>query len=74
MQTLHLPEKAAWVQGNNAVDLTLDEPFDGRRTDVGSLGMLLYFITTCSHTFIVNTMEKTNTVTGTYDIATHFSW
>ena len=41
MQTLHLPEKAAWVQGNYALDLTLDEPFDGKKGRCGQFGHAL---------------------------------
>lgn len=45
-----------------------------KKADADSLGMLLYYLTTCSQALRVNTMEETNIVTVTYDIATHFSW
>ncbi|XP_021053334.1 LOW QUALITY PROTEIN: putative sperm motility kinase W [Mus pahari] len=58
-----------------APELVLWEPYDGKKADVWSLGMLLYFITTGHYPFSGSTMKEMEEkiATGTYDIPTHVS-
>ncbi|XP_059134660.1 putative sperm motility kinase W [Peromyscus eremicus] len=59
----------------NAPEQILGLGYDGKKTDVWSLGVLLYFITTGNHPFQGDTMEEIQgkIVTGTYDIPAHVS-
>nr|AAI45243.1 EG212225 protein [Mus musculus]AAI50734.1 EG212225 protein [Mus musculus] len=58
-----------------APELVLQEPYDGKKADVWSLGVLLYFITTGYYPFRGSTMKEMEEkiATGTYDIPTHVS-
>ncbi|XP_037057902.1 putative sperm motility kinase W [Peromyscus leucopus] len=59
----------------NAPEQVLGLGYDGKKTDVWSLGVLLYLITTGNHPFQGDTMEEIEgkIVTGTYDIPAHVS-
>ncbi|XP_038171168.2 putative sperm motility kinase W [Arvicola amphibius] len=59
----------------NAPEMVLREGYDGRKADVWSLGVLLYFITTGHHPFRGSTLEETekNITIGMYDIPAHIS-
>ncbi|XP_052606567.1 putative sperm motility kinase W [Peromyscus californicus insignis] len=59
----------------NAPEQVLGLGYDGKKTDVWSLGVLLYFITTGNHPFQGDTMEEIQgkIVTGKYDIPAHVS-
>ncbi|KAK7795018.1 hypothetical protein U0070_018996 [Myodes glareolus] len=59
----------------NAPELVLGEGYDGRKADMWSLGVLLYFITTGHHPFRGSTLEETekNITSGVYDIPAHIS-
>ncbi|XP_028718639.1 putative sperm motility kinase W [Peromyscus leucopus] len=59
----------------NAPEQVLGLGYDGKKTDVWSLGVLLYLITTGNHPFQGNTMEEIEgkIVTGSYDIPAHVS-
>lgn len=59
----------------NAPELVLREPYDGKSSDVWSLGVLLYFITTAYLPFRGNTINEIEEkiTTGTYTIPTHLS-
>ncbi|XP_052020672.1 putative sperm motility kinase W [Apodemus sylvaticus] len=58
-----------------APELVLGEAYDGRKTDVWSLGVLLYFISTSYYPFTGKTMKEIeeNIATGTYHIPPYFS-
>lgn len=59
----------------NAPELVLREPYDGKSSDVWSLGVVLYFITTGYLPFRGNTINEIEQkiTTGTYTIPTHLS-
>ncbi|XP_036029624.1 putative sperm motility kinase W [Onychomys torridus] len=59
----------------NAPEQVLGEGYDGKKSDVWSLGVLLYYITTGYHPFQGNTMEEIEgkIITGTYNIPDHVS-
>nr|XP_034343605.1 putative sperm motility kinase W [Arvicanthis niloticus] len=63
------------TKGFQAPELVLEEPYDGRKTDVWSLGVLLYFINTGYYPFTGTSMkELENKITmGTYKIPPNFS-
>ncbi|XP_031205531.1 putative sperm motility kinase W [Mastomys coucha] len=58
-----------------APECVLGQLYDGRKTDIWSLGVLLYFITTGYYPFEGKTMKEieNNITTGTYRIPCHFS-
>uniref|UniRef100_A0A8C8UMR5 non-specific serine/threonine protein kinase n=1 Tax=Peromyscus maniculatus bairdii TaxID=230844 RepID=A0A8C8UMR5_PERMB len=59
----------------NAPEQVLGLGYDGKKTDVWSLGVLLYLVTTGNHPFQGDTMEEIEwkIITGTYDIPAHVS-
>ncbi|KAL6084092.1 hypothetical protein STEG23_006007 [Scotinomys teguina] len=59
----------------NAPEKVLREAYDGRKGDVWSLGVLLFYITTGYHPFEGSTMEETvrNITTASYSIPDHIS-
>ncbi|XP_028617175.1 putative sperm motility kinase W, partial [Grammomys surdaster] len=62
-------------RGFEAPELVLEEPYDGRKTDVWSLGVTLYFVTTGYYPFTGNTMKEMENkiIMGTYKIPPNFS-
>lgn len=63
------------TKGFWAPEMVLGVPYDGRKTDVWSLGVLLYFITTGDHPFAGSTFSEYSKgiTTGTYRIPPSFS-
>ncbi|CAO2616766.1 Putative sperm motility kinase W [Lemmus lemmus] len=59
----------------NAPELVLREGYDGRKADVWSLGVLLYFVTTGHHPFSGSTLKETekSITNGMYDIPARIS-
>ncbi|XP_031206201.1 putative sperm motility kinase W, partial [Mastomys coucha] len=59
----------------HAPELVLGEPYDGRKADIWSLGVLLYFITTGYYPFTgrIMKMMENKIITGTYRIPCNFS-
>ncbi|XP_075812618.1 putative sperm motility kinase W [Microtus pennsylvanicus] len=59
----------------NAPEMVLREGYDGKKADVWSLGVLLYFITTGHHPFRGSTLEETEKkiTIGMYNIPAHIS-
>ncbi|XP_057614313.1 putative sperm motility kinase W [Chionomys nivalis] len=59
----------------NAPEMVLREGYDGKKADVWSVGVLLYFMTTGHHPFKGSTLEETkkNIAIGMYDIPAHIS-
>ncbi|XP_034349182.1 putative sperm motility kinase W [Arvicanthis niloticus] len=58
-----------------APEIVLRVPFDGKKADVWSLGVVLFFINIGHYPFRGNTMKEMdeNITTGTYDIPSHVS-
>ncbi|XP_038936416.1 putative sperm motility kinase W [Rattus norvegicus] len=58
-----------------APELVLREPYNGKKTDVWSLGVLLYFISTgyCPFRGVTTKDMEKKIATGTYTIPTYFS-
>ncbi|XP_052021535.1 putative sperm motility kinase W [Apodemus sylvaticus] len=63
------------TRGFYAPEVVLREPYDGKKTDVWSLGVLLFYITTGYYPFTGNNVKETekNIATGTYHIPSYFS-
>ena len=63
------------TRGFNAPELVLQQPYDGKSSDVWSLGVLLYFITTGYFPFRGNTINEIEQkiTTGTYTVPHHLS-
>ncbi|XP_057614311.1 putative sperm motility kinase W [Chionomys nivalis] len=57
----------------NAPEMILREGYDGKKADVWSVGVLLYFMTTGHHPFKGSTLEETEKkiTIGMYDIPAH---
>nr|XP_034339619.1 putative sperm motility kinase W [Arvicanthis niloticus] len=58
-----------------APEILLGEPYDGKKSDVWCLGVLLYFMTTGYYPFRKGTIKEIEEkiITSSYDIPTHFS-
>ncbi|XP_017450658.1 putative sperm motility kinase W [Rattus norvegicus] len=63
------------TRGFCAPEIVLGEPYDGKKADVWSLGVLLFFLTTGYFPFRGGTTDqiKQKVTTGTYTIPTHLS-
>ncbi|XP_052049320.1 putative sperm motility kinase W [Apodemus sylvaticus] len=58
-----------------APELVIQEPYDGKKSDVWSLGVVLYFINTGHYPFTGSTTKEMEEkiATGTYEIPSHVS-
>lgn len=64
------------AKGYYAPEIVLGEAYDGRKTDIWSLGVLLYFITSAHNPFRGHSVKeiKQNITMGTYHIPPYFSF